>query len=246
MTPASDYDTVVYQMNETDELSQIYNKHRLPSLSGLTEVKPLIHRAKIGSILNVRELNQIKRLIQVQNQYKTFYSQLLEEEEAINYPILDERMAQLPILSDLYQEIHQKCDNFDLFDDASYELQSIRSRIHSTSNRIKQNLDRVVKSQSNQKKLSDAIITVRNDRHVIPVKAEYRQDFNGIVHDQSSSGQTLYIEPSAVVEMNNKISRLRNDEKVEVERILSALSAEVAAEADACLIAESVMGQIDF
>lgn len=246
MTPASDYDTVVFQMNETDELSQIYNKHRLPSLSGLTEVKPLIHRAKIGSILNVRELNQIKRLIQVQNQYKTFYSQLLEEEEAINYPILDERMAQLPILTDLYQEIHQKCDAYDLFDDASYELQSIRSRIHSTSQRIKQNLDRVVKSQSNQKKLSDAIITVRNDRHVIPVKAEYRQDFNGIVHDQSSSGQTLYIEPSAVVEMNNKISRLRNDEKVEVERILSALSADVAEEADACLIAESVMGQIDF
>ena len=70
MTPASDYDTVVFQMNETDELSQIYNKHRLPSLSGLTEVKQLIHRAKIGSILNVRELNQIKRLIQVQNQYK--------------------------------------------------------------------------------------------------------------------------------------------------------------------------------
>ncbi|AMY05120.1 endonuclease MutS2 [Staphylococcus condimenti] len=246
MTPASDYDTVVFQMNETDELSQIYNKHRLPSLSGLTEVKQLIHRAKIGSILNVRELNQIKRLIQVQNQYKTFYSQLLEEEEAINYPILDERMAQLPILTDLYQEIHQKCDAYDLFDDASYELQSIRSRIHSTSQRIKQNLDRVVKSQSNQKKLSDAIITVRNDRHVIPVKAEYRQDFNGIVHDQSSSGQTLYIEPSAVVEMNNKISRLRNDEKVEVERILSALSADVAEEADACLIAESVMGQIDF
>ncbi|RZI03931.1 endonuclease MutS2 [Staphylococcus condimenti] len=246
MTPASDYDTVVFQMNETDELSQIYNKHRLPSLSGLTEVKQLIHRAKIGSILNVRELNQIKRLIQVQNQYKTFYSQLLEEEEAINYPILDERMAQLPILTDLYQEIHQKCDAYDLFDDASYELQSIRSRIHSTSQRIKQNLDRVVKSQSNQKKLSDAIITVRNDRHVIPVKAEYRQDFNGIVHDQSSSGQTLYIEPSAVVEMNNKISRLRNDEKVEVERILSALSADVAEEVDACLIAESVMGQIDF
>ncbi len=67
---------------------------------------------------------------------------------------------------------------------------------------IRQNLDRIVKSQANQKKLSDAIVTVRNERNVIPVKAEYRQDFNGIVHDQSASGQTLYIEPSSVVEMN--------------------------------------------
>src|SRR5699024_2344193 len=78
MSPASDYQTVVHQIDETDEISQIYNKHRLPSLSGLSKVSPLIHRAKIGSMLNVRELNQIKRLIQVQNQYKTFYSQLLE------------------------------------------------------------------------------------------------------------------------------------------------------------------------
>ena len=108
------------------------------------------------------------------------------------------------------------------------------------------NLDRIVKSQSNQKKLSDAIVTVRNDRNVIPVKAEYRQDFNGIVHDQSASGQTLYIEPSSVVEMNNQISRLRNDEAVERERILTELTGQVAVEVDSILIAESVMGQIDF
>src|SRR5699024_6657837 len=73
-----------------------------------------------------------------------------------------------------------------------------------STQRIKQNLDKIVKRQANQKKLSDAIITVRNDRNVIPVKAEYRQDFNGIVHDQSASGQTLYIEPSSIVEMNNQ------------------------------------------
>ena len=133
----------------------------------------------------------------------------------------------------------------DLFDHASYTLQSIRSKISRTNQRIRQNLDRIVKNQGNQK-LSDAIVTVRNDRNVIPVKAEYRQDFNGIVHDQSASGQTLYIEPNSVVEMNNQISRLRNDEAVERERILTELTGFVSAEADALLIAESVMGQIDF
>ncbi|RIP33628.1 endonuclease MutS2 [Staphylococcus gallinarum] len=246
MSPATDFETVKFQMNETDEIAQIYNKHRMPSLSGLTQVTNLLHRANIGGVLNVRELNAIKRLIQIQNQYKTFYNGILEEDEAIKYPILNDRMEQLPILNELFQEIHQKCDAYDLFDNASYELQGIRSKISSTTQRIKQNLDRVVKSQANQKKLSDAIVTVRNERNVIPVKAEYRQDFSGIVHDQSASGQTLYIEPSSIVEMNNQISRLRNDEKVECERILSELTTLVAEESDACLVSESIIGQIDF
>ena len=246
MAPASNFDTVEFQMNETDEISQIYNKHRLPSLSGLAKVSPLVHRASIGGVLNVAELNRIKRLVQVQNQFKTFYNQMLEEDEEVKYPILHDKMNHLPILTDLFKEINETCDAHDLFDHASYTLQSIRSKISRTNQRIRQNLDRIVKNQGNQKKLSDAIVTVRNDRNVIPVKAEYRQDFNGIVHDQSASGQTLYIEPNSVVEMNNQISRLRNDEAVERERILTELTGFVSAEADALLIAESVMGQIDF
>ncbi|MCD8803732.1 endonuclease MutS2 [Staphylococcus warneri] len=246
MSPATDFETVEFQINETDEISQIYNKHRLPSLSGLSKVAQYIHRSTIGGVLNVTELNAIKRLIQVQNQFKTFYNQLLEEDEEVKYPILDSQMAQLPILTDLFKDINDKCDAHDLYDHASYELQSIRSKISSTNQRIRQNLDRVVKSQANQKKLSDAIVTVRNDRNVIPVKAEYRQDFNGIVHDQSASGQTLYIEPSSVVEMNNQISRLRNDEAVERERILAQLTSQVAVESDALLLAESIMGHLDF
>lgn len=246
MAPASNFDTVEFQMNETDEISQIYNKHRLPSLSGLAKVSPLVHRASIGGVLNVGELNRIKRLVQVQNQFKTFYNQMLEEDEEVKYPILHDKMNHLPILTDLFKEINEKCDAHDLFDHASYTLQSIRSKISRTNQRIRQNLDRIVKNQGNQKKLSDAIVTVRNDRNVIPVKAEYRQDFNGVVHDQSASGQTLYIEPNSVVEMNNQISRLRNDEAVERERILTELTGLVSAESDALLVAESVMGQIDF
>ena len=85
MAPASNFDTVEFQMNETDEISQIYNKHRLPSLSGLAKVSPLVHRASIGGVLNVGELNRIKRLVQVQNQFKTFYNQMLEEDEEVKY-----------------------------------------------------------------------------------------------------------------------------------------------------------------
>ncbi|PCF65182.1 endonuclease MutS2 [Staphylococcus intermedius] len=246
LTPSSDYETVVHQMNEVDEISHIYNQYRLPSMSGLSRVQPYIKRSQIGGTLNVQELNAIKALIQVQNQFKTFYNQLVEDEEAVHYEILDNHMQQLPVLTHLYQSIHQKCDTQDLYDSASMELQSIRSRIAKTNQRVRAQLDRIVKSTSNQKKLSDAIVTVRNERNVIPVRAEYRQDFNGIVHDQSASGQTLYIEPSAVVELNNQISRLRSEEATEVQRILAELTAEVAEEAEACLISEQIMGHLDF
>ncbi|HGH0730590.1 TPA: endonuclease MutS2 [Staphylococcus pseudintermedius] len=246
LAPSSDYETVVHQMDEVDEISRIYNQYRLPSMSGLSRVQPYIKRSQIGGTLNVQELNAIKTLIQVQNQFKTFYNQLVEDEETVNYEILDGQMQQLPVLTHLYQSIHQKCDTQDLFDFASMELQAIRSRIAKTNQRVRAQLDRMVKSTSNQKKLSDAIVTVRNERNVIPVRAEYRQDFNGIVHDQSASGQTLYIEPSAVVELNNQISRLRSEEATEVQRILAELTAEVAEEAEACLISEQVMGHLDF
>lgn len=246
LAPSSDYETVVHQMDEVDEISRIYNQYRLPSMSGLSRVQPYIKRSQIGGTLNVQELNAIKTLIQVQNQFKTFYNQLVEDEETVNYEILDGQMQQLPVLTHLYQSIHQKCDTQDLFDSASMELQSIRSRIAKTNQRVRAQLDRMVKLTSNQKKLSDAIVTVRNERNVIPVRAEYRQDFNGIVHDQSASGQTLYIEPSAVVELNNQISRLRSEEATEVQRILAELTAEVAEEAEACLISEQVMGHLDF
>lgn len=246
LTPVIDFDTVVHQIDELDELYQIYNQYRLPSLSGLTAIQTYIKRAQIGGTLNVVELNAIKQLIQIQNQFKTFYAQLVEEEDEVRFPILDERMHSLPVLTHLYQSIHQKCDQFDLYDHASQELQAIRSRISKTNQKVKTQLDRIVKSTSNQKKLSDSIVTVRNERNVIPVKAEYRQDFNGIVHDQSASGQTLYIEPSSVVELNNQISRYRSEEQTERNRILAALTAEVAAEADACLVSEEIMGHLDF
>ncbi|MDP4447634.1 endonuclease MutS2 [Staphylococcus hyicus] len=246
LAPSTEYDTVVAQMEELDEIAQMYNQFRLPSLSGLSQIAPYVKRAQIGGTLNVQELNTIKRMIQIQNQFKTFYNQMIEDEEKISYPILHNQMLLLPVLTPLYQTIRETCDETDLFDSASYELQAIRSKISKTNQRIKSQLDRIVKSSGNQKKLSDAIVTVRNERHVIPVKAEYRQDFSGIMHDQSASGQTLYIEPSSVVELNNQVSRLRNDEKVEMERILSQLTEAVAREADALLITEEVMGHLDF
>ncbi|MDT0707301.1 endonuclease MutS2 [Mammaliicoccus sciuri] len=246
LKPSDELETVQQSINETDEMTQIYNKHRVPGYSGLKDIKSYVRRAEIGSLLNVEELNQIKRNIQVQNRFKTFYASIVDEDEAILYPNIDGYVAQLPVLSDLLNQINEQCDEHDLFDTASPKLAELRHQIKKTNDRIKSRLEQMVRSSANQKKLSDSIVTVRNDRHVLPVKAEYRQDFNGIVHDQSASGQTLYIEPSAIVEMHNQIAQFKAKEKEEKDRLLYILTEQVSEVGYELLSSTEVMGHLDF
>ena len=246
LKPSDDYASVQHSLNETDEMTQIYNKHRVPGYSGLQDIKSLVKRSEIGSLLNVEELNQIKRNIQVQNRFKTFYASIVEEDEDILYPIIDEQVSRLPVLSELLNQINEQCDEHDLFDTASPKLAELRYQIKKTNDRIKSRLEQMVRSQSNQKKLSDSIVTVRNDRHVLPVKAEYRQDFSAIVHDQSASGQTLYIEPSAIVEMHNQIAQVKVKEKEERDRLLYILTELVSGVSYELLTSTEIMGHLDF
>ena len=106
LKPSDDYASVQHSLNETDEMTQIYNKHRVPGYSGLQDIKSLVRRSEIGSLLNVEELNQIKRNIQVQNRFKTFYASIVEEDEDILYPIIDEQVSRLPVLSELLNQIN--------------------------------------------------------------------------------------------------------------------------------------------
>lgn len=129
LKPSDELETVQQSINETDEMTQIYNKHRVPGYSGLKDIKSYVRRAEIGSLLNVEELNQIKRNIQVQNRFKTFYASIVDEDEAILYPNIDGYVAQLPVLSDLLNQINEQCDEHDLFDTASPKLAELRHQI---------------------------------------------------------------------------------------------------------------------
>jgi len=133
-----------------------------------------------------------------------------------------------------------------VLDHASDRLRSIRQQLRNTEARVREKLEHIVRSSSAQKMLSDAIITIRNDRYVIPVKQEYRHAYGGIVHDQSSSGATLFIEPQVVVDLNNQLQEARVKEKQEIERILTELTKKVAEHADVLLVNVDVLAELDF
>ena len=130
-------------------------------------------------------------------------------------------------------------------DTASVKLSGLRTGILVARNRVKDKLSDLLHDPNNQKYFQDALVTMREDRYVIPIKQEYRLNFPGIVHDQSSSGATLFIEPMAVVNLNNDIKKYILEEKAEVERILRTLTSHVGAEADHILESLAVVAQVD-
>src|SRR5699024_10660996 len=181
-------------------------------------------------------------MIYVGRKIKLFIEQL-EEAEAV--PQLHEIVSTIYSLQHLEKEIKEKIDEHGEFvDDASPTLRSIRSAIRTYEARVRERLQQIVKTKS--KMLSDTIVTIRNNRYVLPVKHEYRSAIGGIVHDQSSSGQTLFMEPRAVIQINNSLQQEFIKEKQEIERILQQLSATVATHAVELLHNMQMIAEIDF
>lgn len=178
-------------------------------------------------MLSAMELMEISSTIRASRILRNFIEDI-ENDGDIQIPHFIERKNQMPVLTALQHEIDDCIDeNGAVLDSASAELRSIRQQLRSEEAKVRQKLDSLVRGPGAAKMLSDTIVTIRNDRYVIPVKQEYRSHYGGIVHDQSSSGQTLFIEPESVVQINNEIQRLKVREKAEIEKILLALTAKV-------------------
>ncbi|GGB03779.1 endonuclease MutS2 [Macrococcus hajekii] len=245
LEPKSDIEWIQAELAKLDEARVIHMQASEPGMSTLSEVKPLTKRASIGSMLSVPELNRIKNNIRVTNRYKTYVLNMTEDGD-VSLPLLRSRFLSLPVLSHISDEIDEKCDETTLYDNASSALYDIRQQKKTINRRIKDKLDSIVRSSANQKKLSDAIVTIRNDRQVIPVRSEYKQDFPGIVHDTSASGQTFYIEPNSIVELSGQLNTISARENEEVSRILYELSAHVAEVQHDIDWVTTVMGELDF
>ena len=222
LSPSSDYIEVKDKQEETEDgVSILRMKGGIP-LSPFIDIRPHLKRANIGAALNGKEVAQIGKVIKSVREIDQFFVKLKEDEIELKqlYKISDQFVALRPLERAIFTVVDE---GGYVLDDASTALRGIRTGIKQTESRVRQKLESIVRG-SQAKFLTDAIITMRNDRYVIPVKQENRTTFGGVVHDQSSTGQTLFIEPQSVVDLNNRLKQYQSEERSEIERILAEVT----------------------
>ncbi|MCA9725373.1 MAG: endonuclease MutS2, partial [Kurthia sp.] len=245
LKPETTLEEVNRLLDEMDEGLAILRLRSNVPLGGIFDIRPSARRAQIGGVLSPSELMEISSTIRASRIFREFIEEIMIDED-LEIPYFEEKKEQLPILTGLQHEINSCIDdNAHVTDSASSTLRTIRQQLRMQEGRVRERLASLTRGTNAAKMLSDSIITIRNDRFVIPVKAEYRSHYGGVVHDQSSSGQTLYIEPDSVVQANNEIHSLKVKEKAEIDRILGVLSGMVQEVAHELFVMVQVLGQID-
>lgn len=230
------------QEQTSDALSRLFRKGST-SFGGNKDLGYTLKSLSIGSTVSIMELLNIAGLLENVNRIKAYGKSEREEEEKDS---LDNFFSALDPLTPLSQEI-RRCilSEDEISDDASPDLKHIRRSIRITNDKVHSQLTGMLGS-SYRTYLQDAVITMRNDRYCIPVKAEYKNQVPGMIHDQSSTGSTLFIEPAAVVALNNQLKELALKEQEEIKRILANLSAQASQHVDALAQNQKVMTLLDF
>ncbi|WP_098748567.1 endonuclease MutS2 [Paenibacillus sp. EZ-K15] len=244
LMPETDLEAVKDLLAATDQAYTVDRLKGNPSFRGITDINDALKRARIGGTLNPHELLAASNTIHGSRRIKRFIAAIHEDEKIeILYNLSDLISEQKPL-----EDAIRLCidDAAEVLDSASAELSQIRRELRGGEVRIREKLESMIRSQSVAKMLQDQLITIRGDRFVIPVKAEYRSHFGGIVHDQSGSGATLFIEPESIVAMNNKLRETRMREEREIEVILQKLTAQVGEQAELLSIDLDLIGQLDF
>ncbi len=211
-------------ISETTEAQTVIIKKGMVPLGQIYDISGSLSFARKGGSLNMKQLLQVLYNLKVASNVITFLKSDLPE-----LPIIDSIREVLVTFPRLAENI-DRCilSEDEMADNASSELKNIRRSITRQNDAIKNRINNILNSADNRTYLRDSIVTIRDGRYVIPVKAEHRGRFQGIIHDQSSTGATLFIEPQVIVNMNNELRELELAEKVEVERILLELSSAVA------------------
>lgn len=245
LLPTADANEMQTWLAETSDAAKVLRWQGGINIPKLADVKPHMQRLKIDASLSGTELAQVGRVLFTTGQMRLFFENLVED-RGEPLAALRPYYTRLVVMQDLTRRVNTAIDGDGrVTDEASPELHRVRQAITSTENAIRQKMQDYTRGKSAQY-LSDPIVTIRNDRYVIPVKTEYRSYFGGVVHDQSQTGQTLYIEPGDVVDMNNRLCEHYIKERHEEERVLAELSAMLRPEADNIQKNAEVLGHLDF
>ncbi|MDF2635152.1 MAG: MutS2 protein [Pelosinus sp.] len=242
LVPTSELIEVERRIAETGEARGILDAISSIPLGGIRDIRSLLKRADIGSVLAPDELIAVGSTLYASRRMKSFFMDM-----PVSLTILHGYAEKITVLRNIENIIENIVnEQGQVRDDASLELSHVRREIRSSQSRIKDKLDGILRSSEYQKYFQDALVTVRSDRYVIPIKQEYRNNFPGIIHDQSASGATVFIEPMAVVILNNEIKQLMSAEKNEVERILKSATEQIANVSEIMYINCNMLANIDF
>lgn len=242
LLPSNSLNEVKTGLQETTEAKEILRFNPSFSLGGIRDIRSSVERAALGGILEPEDFLNIADTCGAARRAKSFFSNLKG-----SYPLILELAKNLGIFKSLETAVNETVtDDGAIFDTASDRLFGLRKKIRTSQERIKDKLESFIKSPHTAKYLQESLVTIRGDRYVIPVKQEYRAQVPGLVHDQSSSGATLFIEPMAILDLNNELKKLRAEENEEIVLILKNLSKLVASFELDIIHTLKILGQLDF
>lgn len=242
LRPVNDGDVIEKNLTDTEEAVRCMQTETSTPFGGIVDIRPSLEKAKREVTLDSHECIDIWNNLQHYGEIRSFFA-----ERGAEYPQLAE---QAEVIGDFSQLSHSFATVFDnnrqIRDNASPELMRLRSRIVELERQTKRYVNNVLQNKEYQKYFQDALVTVRNNRYVIPIKQEYRHAFPGIVHDTSASGSTLYVEPLAIVNANNDLQAARIGETKEIERIFRRLTAKVQQQYNDLYDSTKCVGQLEF
>ncbi|MCT7840463.1 MAG: endonuclease MutS2, partial [Lactobacillus crispatus] len=222
LLPSGDFEQVQNELKQTLALTNLLRIEGQLPLTDFQDVRPSTKRLSMKANLNAKELGNLLLVLSLAHEINDFLAEI--DPNKLDLTAIDAILDQLDVPDLLFRELKKSVDyDGEVLDTASHELARLRHDIRSNEEEIKNKMDAYTKGNSS-KYLSEQIVTIRDDRYVIPVKQEYRAKFGGVVHDQSASGQTLFIEPEAVLNLNNRQQNLIAQEKQEIRNILKHLS----------------------
>ena len=245
LAPETNLDTIELLLSETEDATGFIIRRGSPPALGVFDITGALRHAGAGGVLSLSEFLKVAGLLLASRRIKQYGASVEDQTETSNR--IQNYINQLSENRRLEEMITRSIiSDTEIADDASPSLYDIRRKIVQTQNLIKDRLSDMIRSSKYAKALQDSVVSVRGARYCFPVKVEYRCEISGIVHDTSSSGQTLFVEPNFVVEANNKIRELKVAEQEEIDRILTELSAEIALNESVLLQDLKNISYIDF